>query len=373
MTYGMRIMLAALALAACSPRGEITMMPQAAGVGVNRSVFVGTTRGTDPETGQFTGDREPAERFARFDISIPPERELGTITWPGRGQRPDPETDFLTTKLQIYAGAPDFRQALGAALSDQPRGLRDAVVYVHGFNNTFSEGLYRIAQLSNDLEMPGVAVHYSWPSLGKPLAYVYDRDSALYARDGLQRLLQEVAGAGAERIVLVCHSMGCTLAMETLRGMEIEGERVARSRLAGVVMIAPDIDVEVFRSQALRIGTLPQPFLIFTSQRDRALALSSRLTGQRDRLGTLEDVSKVADLKVTLYEVGAFSSGNGHFTAGDSPALIQLLGRLADVNAAFDRDQTGRTGLITGTVLTLQLATRIVLSPVTAIADELQR
>jgi esterase/lipase superfamily enzyme len=367
---GLWVMIVLLAVA-CSPRGTLTMAPQAATVGEVRSVFVGTTRGMDPETGEFSGDRSETDRYARFDISIPPERTSGEITWPKPHLKPNFTTDFLTTAANTYPDPTSFRRDLTAALSSQRPGQREAVVYVHGFNNTFSEGLYRIAQLSHDLEMPGVAVHYSWPSLGKPLAYVYDRDSVLFARDGLQDLLEQVAAAGADRIVIVGHSMGSALVMEALRQMAIRGGSKVWGRIAGVVLISPDIDVEVFRSQALRIGTLPQPFLIFTSQKDKALALSARLTGQKERLGTLEDVSLVADLKVTLFEVGAFSTGAGHFTPGDSPVLIQLLGRLADVDAAFARDQTGRTDLISGTVLTLQQATRIVLSPVTALADEL--
>lgn len=363
--------LMVLLLVACSPRGTLTMAPQAAAVGEVRSVFVGTTRGMDPKTGQFSGDRSAIDHFARFDISIPPLRKAGEIAWPKGHLNPNPATDFLTTAAHTYESAGQFRTDLAAALSGQRRGQREAVVYVHGFNNTFSEGLYRIAQLSHDLEMPGVAVHYSWPSLAKPLAYVYDRDSVLFARDGLQDLLEQVAAAGADRIVVVGHSLGAALVMEALRQMSVQHGQKALNRIAGVVLISPDIDVEVFRSQALRIGTLPQPFLIFTSQKDKALALAGRLTGQKDRLGTLEDVSLVADLKVTLFEVGAFSTGAGHFTPGDSPVLIQLLGRLADVDAAFARDQTGRTDLISGTVLTLQQATRIVLSPVTALAGGL--
>ena len=30
-----------------------------------------------------------------------------------------------------------------------------------------------------------MAVHYAWPSAAEPLGYVYDRDSAIFARDGL--------------------------------------------------------------------------------------------------------------------------------------------------------------------------------------------
>lgn len=360
-------------LAACSPRGELTMMPDAAGVGVLRSVYVATTRGFDAGTGQFSGEREAVSHYARLDVSIPPVHTAGEITWPKRGRVADPTREFVTVGEQIFAGEPGFRDGLRQALARDRRGRREVVVYVHGFNNTFSEGVYRIAQLSHDLDMPGVAVHYSWPSMGKPLAYVYDRDSALFARDGLQSLLREVAAAGADRIVIVGHSMGAALVMETLRQMAIGGDRATMGRIAGVVLISPDIDVDVFRTQALRVGELPQPFLIFTSKKDRALKLSARLTGQQDRLGTLEDVSRVADLKVTLFEVGAFSTGSGHFTPGESPILIALLGRLADVDAAFGADQTGRTDLISGTVLTLQQATRIVLSPVTALAEKLNR
>ena len=108
-------------------------------------------------------------------------------------------------------------KAIQRAFARDKRGDRDAVIYVHGFNNTFSEGLYRIAQLSKDLDMPGVTAHYSWPSAGNPLGYVADRDSSLFARDGLERLMQEVVASGAERIVLVAHSMGSALTMEALR------------------------------------------------------------------------------------------------------------------------------------------------------------
>ena len=131
------------------------------------------------------------------------------------------------------------------------------------------------------------------------------------------------------------------------------------------MLISPDLDVDVFRTEALRIGTLPQPFIIITSQKDRALALSARLTGQRQRLGNLADVTKVADLKVTLVDVGAFSEGVGHFTAATSPALLQILGRMSDLNSAYAGDPTGKIGLLPGVALTVQNATQVILQPIT--------
>ena len=364
-----RAVLIVLGLAACEPRGGVVIVPGAAEVGTVETVFIGTTRAPDPETGEEFGKvRSQKPRYARLDVAIPPNRVPGEIAWPRERRAPDPATQFLATREVVYSGAPDFRADLGRAFVRNGRQGREAVVFVHGFNNTFAEGTYRLAQLGHDLDLKGELVHYSWPSRAHPLGYAYDRDSALFARDGLETLLREVEAAGARRILIVAHSMGSALTMETLRQIAITGQKRLLGKISGVALISPDIDVDVFRAQALRIGELPQPFVIFTSKKDRALALSARLTGQHDRLGNVTEVAEVADLKVTILDTTAFSSGVGHFTAGDSPALIKILSRLADVGDAFAADQTGRTGLLPGAVLTVQSATEIVLLPVTALS-----
>jgi esterase/lipase superfamily enzyme len=198
------------------------------------------------------------------------------------------------------------------------------------------------------------------------LGYVYDRDSVVFARDGLEDLIRETVAAGATRITLVAHSMGSFLSMEVLRDIALRDGRVM-PQIRGVVLISPDIDVEVFRMQAKDIGTLPQPFLIFGSDRDRVLRLSALITGQSGRLGSLDSVEQLSDLEVTYLDVGAFSQGSGHFVPGTSPALIQLLGRIDDVDQAFGNDAAGRPGLLPGVILTARSATRVILAPVAEI------
>ncbi len=354
---------------ACSPRGQITVAPDAGAVGDVGSVFIGTTRAYD-DTGHFGSKRSETTFLGRYDISIPPERELGSIKWPRRGAKPDPQVDFLTTKEVRYQTDGEFRRDIAKAM--RPSG-NDVVIFVHGYNNTFSEGLYRIAQLAHDLKMPGAVVHYSWPSAAEPLGYVYDRDSALFARDGLESLIDDVSQAGARRITLVAHSMGSHLVMEVMRQMAIRGDRAILNKISGVVLISPDIDVEVFRTQAKAIGTLPQPFLIFGSGKDRMLKLAGLMTGQGDRLGTLTDLTRVADLKVTLLDISSFNVGSGHFVLGDSKTLLSVVGGISAVGQAFDSDRAARTDLISGTVLTVQTATRVVLLPVVQIGRELGR
>jgi esterase/lipase superfamily enzyme len=364
--------LALVFIGACTPRGELTLLPEGAAHGPVETIFVGSTRATDPDL-LFGPERSETTHFASFGIAIPPDRKPGEISWPGRARKPDPQRDFLTTSGTVYPDAEGFRRDLASAIRAEPDGAREVTLFVHGYNNTFAEGLYRIAQLTHDLELPGIAAHYAWPSAGTALGYVQDRDAALFARRGLETLIHEIEAAGAEQIYLVGHSLGTSLVMETLRSLALRGDRATLARIAGVVLISPDIDVDVFRAQALEIGTLPQPFIIFGSERDRALALSARLTGQRQRLGSLSDPARVADLKVTLMDVAAFDTGSGHFNVGNSPALIRLLDRLEQLNTTLDTERRLRVGLLPGVVLTLQNATMVVLSPIAAVGEGLER
>lgn len=360
----------ALALAACEPRGEIIIDPAAAKVGTVERLYIGTMRGRDPKTGApYSSARSTSMHYVRLDVSVPPDRMVGEIVWPRPRQKPDATRQFLATQEKVYGGPAAFRADLRQAILNEPGRRREAVVFVHGFNNNFAEGAYRLAQLGGDLAIRAPLVHYSWPSAAHPLGYAYDRDSALFARDGLELLLREVEAAGASSIVIVAHSMGAYLVMETLRQIAIARDGRLGSRISGVVLISPDIDVDVFSAQAARIGSLPEPFVIFTSKKDHILALSARLTGEKERLGNIKDISRLGDLKVTFLDTTAFSTGGGHFNLGNSPALIALLGRLPDLESAFAGDRTGRAGLLPGVVLTAQRATEIIMSPVAALSQ----
>lgn len=351
-------------LAACAPRGTITVVPPETVPGPIEEIFVGTTRVLD-QGGVYGGVRSESLSFARYDIAIPPDRAVGSVTWPRRPESANAATDFLTTAQVFHPTAADFRRDLRRSLA---RTDGAAVVFVHGFNNTFSEGLYRFAQLTHDLQITETPVHYSWPSIAEPLGYVADRDSALFARDGLEQLLRELRASGARRIVLVAHSMGSFITMEALRSIALRGDRSLLSAIDGVVLMSPDIDIDVFRLQAKAMEELPDPFVIFGSNRDAILRLSSFITGQSEgRLGALSEVDKLADLNLIYIDVGAFRDGTQHFPAGTSAGLIRIISGIEDVDVAFGRDRATQTGLLPGVVLTVRQATRIILQPVSEI------
>lgn len=356
-----------LLLIACAPRGSFTAAPPGQAVSAEETIFVGTTR--TPDTADFGFGRADELSFMRYDISIPEDREPGELSWPPRNRKPDPARDFLTAKQFIYTTPQVFRSALAQEVRKQNQ--TSAVVYVHGFNVNMAEGVYRFVQMHHDLEVPAIAVHYSWPSRGSALGYIHDRDSALFARRGLEELLNEVAASGTSEITIISHSLGASLTMEALRQMALEGDTRVLNRIRGVVLIQPDIDVDVFRSQARDIGQLPQPFVIFGSSGDRVLNISARVSGASERLGNLSDVSRIADLEVTYVDTKDFATGSGHMNLATNPALISLFGGLEDMEKAFSADEKARVGLLPGIVLTVRSATEVVLAPVVAIGDDL--
>lgn len=351
-------------LSACAVREQVDFVegPPLPGV-VLRPVLVATTRLPDPSQPVPGWGRAFNVAYGRYTVSIPPDREPGEIPRQQERSVAVPTEHFMLAGSEVLSES-GFQSAVRHELAQLPASEREAVIFVHGFNTAFIEGVYRTAQFGNDLHIPGVVMHYSWPSLGAPLAYAHDRDSALFARDGLIEMLQQVRAAGPRRIILMAHSMGSHLVMEALRQMAITHDP-AMQALGGVFLISPDVDVELFRQQVNAIGDLPEPFVIITSQRDRVLTLSARLTGQTSRLGNMPDATPVEGLDVTLIDVSAFSQGAGHFTVGSSPALIGLLDQMQGVNMALSDEASGSLPLLPATILTLQNTTQVILQPMT--------
>ncbi len=351
-----------LLLAACSDRTAAPIRPDALSVGINRDIFVGTSRAINTQ-GEYGIGRASSLSLLQATVSIPPDRSIGTVS--DGFEKPKPERDFVLARMTEYEGASRFAASLKKDIAAKSDAQQEVTVFVHGFNNSFSDAIFRMAQLGHDLELPGAQVSYAWPSRGNPLGYEYDRDSALFARDGLAELLQIVKSAGRPNIILVAHSMGSALVMETLRQLEIAQPGWVGENIQGIILMSPDINVDVFRSQFRYLKTVPDPFVVFVSRKDAVLRLSSRLRGEKNQLGNIENANDVSDLPITIVDVTAFSdrkSGN-HFIAGGSPALIQLLRRSEDLDREFLRGRNGNTVVVPGQRRIVRRVTEIDLVP----------
>ena len=201
-------------------------------------------------------------------------------------------------------------------------------MFVHGFNNGFDDGIYRLTQIAADTSYPGTPVLFSWASGGRITDYVYDKESANAARDDLEATLRLLAATKVKSIDIIAHSMGTWVTMEALRQLAITGDRDLRGKLGYVILASPDIDVDVFKKQMLRYGKPDKPFTVLLSGDDRALQISGLISGSRPRVGDYNDAADLASYGVIVVDLTRTKSGDrlNHAKFADNPILVQLLG-----------------------------------------------
>ncbi|MDZ5696340.1 alpha/beta hydrolase [Chelativorans sp. M5D2P16] len=289
-------------------------------------IFLATSREPASEPGViFSGQRAPEIAFGLVDVSVPEVHESGKLERSPTTHVADPARYFAARRLGLYRDAETFRTVIGR--SARERDGR-ALVFVHGFNTSFDEAVYRMTQIVHDSGYGGVPVLFTWPSSARVLNYIYDQNSATAARDALEKTLHLIAGSGVKRIDIVAHSMGAWLTMEVLRQLAISGDRDLGGRLADVVLASPDIDLDVFQSQMRRYGVPDRNFFVLTSRDDRALNVSRIIAGNAPRLGSGIQPEEVAELGVTVLDVTSLSSPDGlnHTKFAENPVLVRLLG-----------------------------------------------
>lgn len=244
-------------------------------------VYFATTRTAATPGPGYTAEPALHTTYGYYDISIPSRHLPGTIAWPR--SKPDPKRDFVVTESGVLSRN-DFLAAVGKDKTRRSAPRTD--IFVHGYNKSFQESLFRLAQVSVDSSSNTVPVLFSWPSEGKPFEYIADKEAALYSRDALARLLVVLTQQTGPTL-LFGHSMGGWLVMEALRTLKLADRQDVLNRIE-VVLAAPDIDIYVFRQQLTVIGRPKQPIVVLVSKDDRALALSARIAGGRSRLGAVD-------------------------------------------------------------------------------------
>lgn len=384
-TRRIRIVSASLALAtvlaACAGTPKGVLLPVAAGTAGTTSVdmLVATTRHKAPAGEMFSGERGEAKpSFANITVSIPPAgaRQVGEVQWP-RAVPGNPETDFVTLKADPLDQAGALKW-FNRAVKTKPG--RRVLVFIHGFNNRFEDAVFRFAQIVHDSGTPIVPILFTWPSRGSLFAYGYDRESTNYSRDSLESLLAYLAKDPAVgEISILAHSMGNWVTIEALRQMAIRNGTIA-PKIRNVMLAAPDVDVDVFRSQFSQFGKNRPNFTLFVSQDDRALAVSRRVWGSTARLGAIDPEqepyrTQLAQEKITVLDLTKLSTGDSlnHAKFAESPQVVQLIGqRLASQDTITD----SRVGLgerivqaTTGAAATVGNAAGLIITAPVAVVD----
>ncbi len=326
-------LLLALSLAGCAGRPEGVLIPtaSAAAPGQVVDIFVATTRQPSGDPGiLFSGERGRDLEATAITVSIPPDanRKVGEVQWPKRLPA-DPAKEFATVRVEPVATEKGANRWLSRHLPPAKRVL----VFVHGFNNRYEEAVYRFAQIVHDSKADAAPVLFTWPSRASIFDYNYDKESANYSRDGLERVLDQIADdPQVADVVVLAHSMGSWPTVEALRQMAIRDGRVP-GKISNVILASPDLDVDVFAQQFKTIGTPGPRFTLFVSRDDRALQLSRRISGSVDRLGQVDPTaepyrSQFEAAGISVIDLTALESGDplNHGKFAQSPQVVQLIG-----------------------------------------------
>jgi esterase/lipase superfamily enzyme len=315
------ILAAGCASIGLSGPGEPAAEPRAV------AMFVASTR-----KGEHGAANEAVEEGARFSlqqIGVPPGHQPGKVERPAFGSE-NPQDHFVVVNRRGIDEA-EFYSELTSHISGRIGSNRDILLYVHGFNVSYDEARFLLAQIVSDGRFGGVAVLYTWPATGSLLDYGAAKENATAARDALTKLIHrlgELPGVG--RVHILAHSMGAWLAMEALRENAISGSPDLNGKLGDVMLAAPDIDLKVFRQQLARLD--PSHVSVLVSANDRALSISRSLAGDRPRLGGLnpnnpQDRAALEDLGVKAYDLSKESTGLiGHGTYADAPQAVRTIG-----------------------------------------------
>ncbi len=210
-----------------------------------------------------------------------------------------------------------FRRVLVRQLELTPR--KEVFIFVHGYNNSFADASFALAELWHFLGRIGVPIVYTWPA-GHPglFGYTYDRESSEFTVYHLRSLLALIASyPEVEKIHLIAHSRGTDVAVTAVRELTI-GARAAginpreKYKIYNFMLAAPDLDAQV-AAQRIVGDWLPlsvHRFTIYTSPEDKAIGYASRLfASPRGRLGTFGREQMTGALK----EVLEYSTANVAF------------------------------------------------------------
>lgn len=222
------------------------------------------------------------------------------------GMRGAPRVGVLRFDFKPYRGLKRLSNALPFHIPDERITLQDTseipetrfwrqikrfskddqgniIFFVHGYNIGFEKGGRRAAIFQRALNRHNRLILFSWPADGDFLKYTYDEADLEWSvpllADVLLNMLRHI---GHDKVSVVAHSLGA-------RGVIMALVRIACSQpefpmVKELVLIAPDIDRDVFKDAWPDLQRFASKTTLYVSENDRAMKLSREVHGY-PRLG----------------------------------------------------------------------------------------
>jgi esterase/lipase superfamily enzyme len=239
-------------------------------------VFFATDRratGNSSPLKAFSGKREEhVINYGRCLVSIPEDHKPGHIERPSLFRFEINEDEAKHIVIKSIDGF--SREIFFDGVRERAAQAEDsAFVFIHGYNVTFPEAIWRTAQLAFDMSFIGAPICFSWPSQGKMVPYTADEatiSSSRHTFAGFLALL--LTSVRLKTLHVMGHSMGCRALLDAASEIATSHPGVFKNLIFG----APDVDKGDFEKGIPKGLKCADKVSMYVSSRDLAIRLSKK-------------------------------------------------------------------------------------------------
>jgi esterase/lipase superfamily enzyme/ABC-type sugar transport system substrate-binding protein len=296
----------------------------------------------------FSGERDSELHYGIAFVRVPDHHGFGRVERPnwlvnwirevlfGGGNIPVDE--FLIDRKQGVT-----EQRFNSIVTSSQ--AKTAIVFVHGFRNSFDDSLFRLAQVIFDGQLGDmIPIMFSWPSRGDIKDYEYDADSANASIQNFETLLKALQkNDHVSNISIIAHSMGNRVLLDAISD-------VFKSReidpLSELILAAPDVDLTHFLQTAPSVQKAARGVTLYASSADVPLGLSGEIAQMR-RAGIVGPDGPVVVQGIDSIDVTTM--GNDLFALNhDTYANSDVIDDIARIIRSETRPPNFRTARIVG-------------------------
>ena len=313
------------------------------------TVFYGTNREPNEITDLSKGygnDRANKLHLGSCTVNVPYDRKKGELKGSFWQKIKHFNASYGDVELKTLKGyeADNFWKTISALLKPLEPEEQQALVFIHGFNNSFEESAIRATQISVDLEHTGVTAFFSWASKAKALSYISDSATIQYSEKYLTEFLTDFAKkSGAKRIHIIAHSMGNRALLEAVNRINRNNPEI---QFGQIILAAPDVDADVFKELSITYPKLSEQTTLYISKKDKAVGMSKWLHSH-NRAGFTPPVCIVEQINTIEVEenVNLLELGHGYFA--EQTSLLEDMKKLIKLNLDANNRDTLRLQKVT--------------------------
>jgi esterase/lipase superfamily enzyme len=210
------------------------------------------------------------------------------------------------------------------------------VIYLHGYNIDFEKSCRRSALFQRAIGLHNRLLLFSWPADGNMLKYTWDESDLVWSVPHIAQFIEEVVKrAGKRKVDVVAHSLGARGVVQALNRLAYN--KPPNVILNELVLIAPDIDTDIFRQELPVIKSSVNRLTVYVSENDKALRLSHEVHGY-PRLGEAGENLTIFEGVETI-DISEISNRriSGHLYHLFNPEVIEDLTQLLHTGLSASR------------------------------------